>query len=326
MEYIFHAVSVRWTCVDNIRWAHQIWWAIVIFGNIEGFLFSLHHPRTTETELQDTFALIAVSNLTATIIARNELLLLALYVSCNYAPVFKFHFHRMLHSIGGLHVGAGVGTFVWTLVYMAHMFRRAAFGGTWQEWVLFSSVAMLALCLLLMIVTAIRPIRERFHNLWEYTHRFVGWFSLCILVLHVTIRAARQSNPEVFFNTPLPYLILACLISVFYVWFTVRKVSVRTVAGNGVALLKFQGRPSLRDGTFVRISTDFLQWHAFSIAMTDWDGREFSVIVADAGDWTKSLIDAVNAGLGPEKLWARGVNPPGFMTMHRALSSSRLLI
>src|SRR5579859_73148 len=299
MEYVFDAVCLRPICVDFDRWAHQIWWAIVILANIPGILFSFHHtPTATKTEVQDKFALIAVSNLTATIIVRNELLLLVLYRSFNYAPVLKFHSHRMIHSIGGLHVGAGVATFVWTLVYMTNMYSSLPFRGIWQEWVLFSSAALLALGLFLMIIIAIRPIRVRFHNIWEYTHRFVGWFSLFVLLIHVATKASMQANPRALFNTPLPYLIIVCFISVFYVWFSVRKVRVRTEAGKGVAILKFHGRPSLRDGTFIRISTNFIQWHAFSVAMTDWDGREFAVIMANAGDWTKSFIDAVNTGLG----------------------------
>jgi hypothetical protein len=303
---------------DLDRWAHQIWWVIAIIINLPGLVFAFHHLATkTENDLQETFAYIAIANLTATIVVRNELLLAGLYYSFNYIPFWKFQFHRMLHSIGGLHVGAGIATFVWIMVYMSNMYTRSPFPITLQEWVLFFSVGILAVCLFIMIVTALRPIRERYHNLWEYTHRFVGWFSLFVLVVHLIAKASTQPAPLAIFKGPLPYLTIICFIGVFYVWFTVRKVKVETTTGKGVAIIKFPGRPTMKDGTFARVSKDGLEWHAFSVAMTDTETPNFAIIVGAAGDWTRSLVDSVSEGFGPEKMWIRGVNPPGFMTMHR---------
>ena len=222
----------------------------------------------------------------------------------------------MLHSVGGLHVGAGVGTFIWILVYMSNMYVTTTFEGTWQEWTMRVTIAILSIGLSIIILTAMRPIRERYHNLWEYTHRFLGWFTLLNLVLHVVAKAA-TSEPTAIFHTPLPYLTFVCLISVFYIWFTVQKVRISTISGKGVAIIKFPGRPTLRDGTFARVSTDFLQWHAFSVAMTNHSKRDFAIIVGAAGDWTRSLVNAVASGQGPTMMWIRGVNPPGFMHMHR---------
>jgi hypothetical protein len=82
------------------------------------------------------------------------------------------------------------------------------------------TVVVIAVGLTLMIITALRPLRERYHNLWEYTHRSVGWFSLFSLVVHVVAKAA-TAKPIAIFETPLPYLTIICLISVFYIWFTV---------------------------------------------------------------------------------------------------------
>ena len=55
--------------------------------------------------------------------------------------------------------------------------------------------------------------------------------------------------------------------------------------------------------------------------MTDNDKPDFAIIVGAAGDWTRSLVESVSEGLGPEKMWIRGLNPPGFMTMHRTFYS-----
>ena len=54
----------------------------------------------------------ALINLTIVVLVRNELLLAGLYWTFNFAPLRRFYFHRMLHSIGGLHVGCAFATFV----------------------------------------------------------------------------------------------------------------------------------------------------------------------------------------------------------------------
>lgn len=90
----------------------------------------------------------------------------------------------------------------------------------------------------------------------------------------------------------------------------------------------------MANGTFARISRDGIQWHAFSVAMSnthsglkpasDTEAQrtkvkpEFSLIVARAGDWTTKLIRDALEGKGPERMFIRGVQPPGFMYMHHA--------
>jgi hypothetical protein len=298
--------------INAVRWAHQIWWIVVVLFNLPGILAFRQFGESSTS----MFAYFAIANLTITILIRNELLLTFLYWSFNYIPFFKFQFHRMLHSVGGLHVGAAVATVVWVFVYMIDIFTKTTLNRSWPEWIMRITVVVIAVGLMLMIITALRPIRERHHNLWEYTHRFVGWFSLFSLVLHVVAKAA-TAQPGAIFLTPLPYLTLVCLISVFYVWFTVRKAPIISFAGKDVAIIKFPGKPTMRDGTVVRVSTDFLEWHAFSAAMTDHSKPDFGIIISPVGDWTQSLVEKVESGRGPERMWIRGVNPPGFMHMHR---------
>jgi len=73
--------------------------------------------------------------------------------------------------------------------------------------------------------------------------------------------------------------------------------------------------------TFARISKNWWEWHAFSVALSDHSQPkkpEFSLIVGRAGDWTTGLIGDSVAGSAPPTLYIRGVNPPGFMHMHHA--------
>jgi hypothetical protein len=314
MEHIFRGVRNSFQRKPNkFSWAHQIWWVVVVLCNVQGIL-AIHQFALESTTF---FAYLSLANLTVTVLVRNELLLTFLYWSFKYIPWFKFPFHRMLHSIGGLHFGAGIATDVWIFVYLVDMFSRIKFNGTWPEWIMRTTVVIIAIGLTLMIVTALPPIRARYHNVWENTHRFVGWLSLLALVLHVIAKAVTTNARETS-RTPLPYLTLICIASVFYIWITVRRVPITTHSPRGgISIIKFPGRPTMSDGTVARVSFNLLEWHAFSIAMVDCSTPEFGIIVAPAGDWTCDLVEKVICGEQPNTMWIRGVNPPGFMHMHR---------
>lgn len=282
-------------------------------------------------------------NLTIVILVRNELALAALYWVFNYAPFRRFYFHRMLHSIGGLHVGCAFATFVyvvpcdgasslmifaftifsWIVFYVVELGRLTPFNSS-LDIALFITALVLPLGISVIITFALRPLRERFHNVWEFTHRFVGWFVVADLVAHLFLKACTLSAPRDLFRTALPYLTIVCIFSIFYVWFTVRRAKVSINANHSVAIVKFQGRPTLEDGTFARISRNGLEWHAFSVANTDFEKSEFSLIIGRAGDWTTKLIHDSVACRAPEHLYIRGVNPPGFMHMHHAYKKGAL--
>jgi hypothetical protein len=274
---------------------------------------AVYHFYSQSTPL---FAYFALGNLTITILVRNELLLIFFYWSFKFIPVFKFQLHRMLISIGGLHVGAGIATDVWIIVYSVHMFTQTSFSGTWPEWIMRVTVIIIAAGLTLMVVTSLAPLRSRYHNVWEYTHRFVGWFSLVTLVVHILAKAATMNTVGAIFKTPLPYLTIICLASVFYVWFTARRVPVMTYSGHHVALIKFPGKPTMQAGAVVRVSTNLLEWHAFGVALVDPAKRDFGIIVAPAGDWTRTLVDKIAKGEAQGMMWIRGINSVGFMYMH----------
>ncbi|CAE6459362.1 unnamed protein product [Rhizoctonia solani] len=299
-------------------WAHQIWWIIVAAANVPVYIYMAHNEH--RPQIVDWIAHAALINLMIVVLVRNELLLAAAYYSFNYIPFRRFYFHRMLHSIGGLHVGGAFATFIWITTYTVELGKHTPLD-TPMNRALFATAVLLPVGIAVMIIFALRPLRERFHNAWEYTHRFVGWTLVADLVAHLGVKAALLPKARDLFRTALPYFVIVIVISIFYVWFTVTKSKVKIVANKSVAIVKFPGKPTLADGTFARISRNWWQWHAFSVALSDHsnpDQPEFSLIVGRAGDWTNGLIGDSIAGSAPERLYIRGVNPPGFMHMHHA--------
>ncbi|CAE6450915.1 unnamed protein product [Rhizoctonia solani] len=313
IEHDYHRQQPFW--LFSMIWAHQIWWIIAGAVNIPFFLYvSQHSPSIARTNF---IAQASLVNLTITVLVRNELLLAGLYWAFSKIPFRRFYAHRMLHSIGGLHVGCAFGTFIWIIFYTVEVGRSTSLNSSLDIALLITSI-ILPVGITVIIIFALRPLRERFHDAWEYTHRYVGWTVIVDLIVHLGLKAATLDAPEQLFYTSLPYLTLACVVSIFYIWFTVRRAEISIQANRSVAVVTFPGTPTMRSGTFARISRDGFQWHAFSVAMTDFEKREFSLIVGRAGDWTTGLInDALNAQ-GPERIYIRGVCPPGFMYMHRS--------
>lgn len=313
VEQDYHRQKTYW--LFSMIWAHQIWWIIAACINIPCFLHLSKLP--SDTARTNYVAQASLVNLTITVLVRNELLLNGLYWAFSKIPFRRFYAHRMLHSIGGLHVGCAFGTFIWIIFYAVEVARGTSFILPLDVALLITAL-VLPLGITIIIVFALRPLRERFHNAWEYTHRYVGWFVVADLVAHLGIKAATLATPSELFYTSLPYLTLACVISIFYIWFTVRRARVSIQANRSVAIVTFPGLPTMRSGTFARISRDGVQWHAFSVAMTNFEKREFSLIVGRAGDWTTGLINDALGSQGPERIYIRGVNPPGFMYMHHS--------
>ncbi|KAG8712901.1 hypothetical protein FRC08_013951 [Ceratobasidium sp. 394] len=300
-------------------WAHQIWWIIVAIINIPVYIYLANNEH--KEKIVDWIAHAAIINLTIVVLVRNELLLGAAYYSFNYIPFRRFYFHRMLHSIGGLHVGGAFATLIWIITYVAELGKHTPLDTSLNR-ALFVTALLLPIGITIMIVFALRPLRERFHNAWEYTHRFVGWALVFDLIAHLGVRAATLPKArDLFIHGALPYLTIVITISIFYVWFTVTKPKVKVFANKSVAIVKFPGKPTLADGTFARISRNWWQWHAFSVAFSDNtnpDKPEFALIIGKAGDWTNGLITDSTSGNAPERMFIRGVNPPGFMHMHHA--------
>ncbi|KAF8599507.1 hypothetical protein BDV93DRAFT_546855 [Ceratobasidium sp. AG-I] len=325
VERGYHRQTTFW--LFSMIWAHQIWWIVAALSNLP---FVLHTIRLEASTNRTTYvAQAALVNLTITVLVRNELILTALYWGSNLVPVRRFYAHRMVHSIGGLHVGCGIGAFLWITFYAYSIFTEQTPSSALHIALLVSAF-LLPLGTFLIILFALRPLRDRFHNVWEYTHRFLGWFVLFDLVAHLALVAASSSTAVNLLKTSLPYLTALCIISVFYVWFTVRRPNVTIQANKHVAVVTFPGKPTMASGTFARISRDGIQWHAFSVALSNSHSTsdaeaqkkeakaEFSLIVARAGDWTTKLIGDALQGKGPERMFIRGVHPPGFMYMHHA--------
>ncbi|CAF3677294.1 unnamed protein product [Rotaria sp. Silwood1] len=212
----------------------------------------------------------------------------------------------MLHCIGGLHVSSAITAWFWLLISLIcerHSLGVRITGGIILFFIIFIST------------TAIPKVRRRFHNTFEYIHRYVGWTCLIILIIHVVFLQLDKFDSfstKVLFNIPV-LILLAVVIIVFLTWICVRKVLVQyDQPSDDLTIITFP-RALYPYGSTTRISLDGHEWHAFVIALTDSYTDQHSIFVAAVGDWIKDLAADYRSNKLPQHVWVRQIKGLGFM-------------
>lgn len=301
---------------------HHFWWMVISIINI----LLLSSICITETWNQAPIATLSIGNLFLAVLVRNELIVHLLYRLAvgisRIAPSGKYYINTAVHYIGGVHAAAATWSCFWLII---DLYRQLT---TSNNLVLLTTGSWLAILLLGMILTAMPRFRERFHNSFEKIHRYAGWTCLALLIFYLTLSQLlatdNQITPLENLLNPIFLMLILIIFSIFLPWLTVEKFDSFSIScpSPNVAFLTLPGKADV--GTFARISTNLVEWHSFSVAGTSFDrqtGRsQIQLIIGASGDWTKNLIEKVQTGDLPKRLWVRKVKPPGFMFSINAYS------
>lgn len=222
-----------------------------------------------------------------------------------------------VYHIGGIHSGAAVSAVLWWLIFTIGATVNFARGN--QEVHINTGTIVLSyliLALLLAIVGMAHPdIRAKLHDQFEWTHRFAGWTVTALVWAHLVVatdslRPRTQSLANALARTPAIYLLALITLSIALPWLRLRRVKVRPEPlSNHAIRLHFDFETPIA-GKAIRISDKPMrEWHAF--ATIDKPGEKgFSIVVSNAGDWTRKTIDGQ-----PQKIWTRGSLASGVLTI-----------
>ncbi len=255
-------------------------------------------------------ATLSTASILLSVLFRNEIFVRVAHVVlvglCNPAIIplaLRLRITSCLLYMGGLHSGFAVSGVVWLGV---GVFGSAA--STGPAAALLHQLGLLLLGLLLLIcVLAIRPIREAHHNLFELSHRYLGWSGILVLWCFV-IGSAVDGAPglsglaRTLLAAPSFWFTLGITVTVFMPWLTVCKVRVKTYSpSRGVIAIKFRG--GLGVGAFGRISRTLLgDWHTFALVSHTRQARSHLMVVSAVGDFTRELVE-----IPPRTLFVRPV-------------------
>ena len=311
---------------------HLFWWILVSLVNILLLVIFYQTIYLTDTST----AILSVSNILVAVLVRNELILHLLYRLAVWTSVKmvygKYYFNSGVHYIGGVHASCATWGCLWVSVDLLQQLgnpRDFLSMTTSNDPISIAISSILLTLLLIIILTAIPSFRYKFHDTFEISHRYLGWSSLTILVLHQIrfqlIIALNQAYPlETLLTNPVLLMIALMIFSVFLPWISVQCFDnfKMDCPSEGVLVVTLPGKADV--GTFARISLDGIEWHSFSVAGTSLSKQttesKIYLIIGAVGDWTKHLIRQVAKGNLPKRLWVRRVKPPGFMFSINAYS------
>lgn len=224
---------------------------------------------------------------------------------------------------GGAHSGSGTSAVVWFILYVALATREFVNDPSTDT----RNNLILSYIIIVMfasILAAAHPrFRVLFHDYFEAGHRYSGWIALITFWIHnglVGRVAARQQgiNTGLYFaKSPNFWFFCVSTSCTLLSWSRLRRHNVYPeVLSDHAIRLHFKYRP-MQPFYGLKVSTKpLLEWHAFAtIPDEDENGKinGFSVVVSNAGDWTRETIKNP-----PTKLWIRGY------PLHGLLYTSRL--
>lgn len=310
----------------NLFAVYQRLFSIVFVGNTIAMVVFLAKSKGQPNTAH--LASATAANVLVTVLIRQDSVVNALYAVCCCTPhSFPLRFRRLVakvYEFGGVHSGSGICGTLWFIFYVAFTTRDALNGGPEQTGVLIVAYILLGL-LMSICLLAMPHLRMRSHNTFEAVHRYAGWLAVGLFWVLVLLNVRVQSHlpgsdtyTMLVIRTPSFWMLLVITFCIILPWLRLRKVDVVTEKTSNHAIMMHFRYRSVGKVQGIRITNSPLkEWHPF--ATIPGPGKTFSIIVSDAGDWTKKQITEP-----PSRYWVRGLPVTGVLRM--ALVFKRVVI
>lgn len=249
-----------------------------------------------------------LANFAVAVLVRQQYVINAFFWLATRVPVswplwIRWSLAKVYH-FGGLHSGSAVAGTLWYIVFLAGLMGH--YNDPLQStpenilWVTFMLMALLVL----MVATALPAVRRRFHNQFEWVHRFGGWSVLLLFWVQSWLFAGSVADLT---QSASFWGLCVMTFSVILPWLRLRKVKVDIRSPSShVALTHFDHGVTPFAGSATTISRHpLLEWHSFAnVPAPSEDG--FRLTISRSGDWTGRFIDDK-----PEHVWVKGIPTAG---------------
>jgi NAD(P)H-flavin reductase len=296
---------------------------LCVLANITVLGCMIVGPEGASPEYLRRSSTIALSaNFCACIVIRNEHVINAITAAAcslpHCTPLSIREAAAQIYCHGGVHSGCAISGAIWYLVFTCICFlgpQRAS--GVRLVLSFISGIAMLLLTAIL--VFSHPSLRARYHNVFELTHRLLGWAFVCMLWLQVVLAVLAESagnagmiGQQLLMDVPFWLLIVSTALLV-YPWTQLRSIPVEAQRlSDDVTRLTFP-HPGEKSCMTRRLAIKpLIETHAFA-TVPDKDRKTYSVCISAAGDWTRRLVSNP-----PSKIWVKG------SPVYGATRSSRL--
>lgn len=251
----------------------------------------------------------ALINLSIGILIRQQRVVNALFWLATRVPTswplwIRWGAGKVFH-FGGLHSGCTVAGTIWFGFLLFGMVSNRVVGASIPSDLTLGLSATMVVLMTIMVISALGPIRARFHNAFEKIHRFVGW-SVLALFWAQTISITHDMGGELL-QSPAFWMLCLITLSILSPWLTLKRVSVEIEKpSNHAVIARFNYGDTPFPGSSNAIShTPFGEYHSFAnIPAPDESG--YRLAISRAGDWTGGFIDTP-----PDKVWVKGITTSG---------------
>ncbi|PSN65395.1 acetyl-CoA synthetase-like protein [Corynespora cassiicola Philippines] len=291
---------------------YRKFFSIVVLANLAAAAIILYRRVKNERPMLADLATATAANLTVAILMRSEPVINLLFTTFCSVPTWmplaiRRHCARVFH-IGGIHSGCALSAIMWFTIFTVG--ASVDFAKLPElRCISIATIVLSYLILLIFIAMASLShpnIRAKHHDIWEMTHRFGGWTSL-ILIWTQTFIATKDLNPDTdprkaWLHSPPIWLLTVASMAIIFPWLHLRKVPVRSEVLSGHAVRLWFDYTTPVVGTSVRLAErPLVDWHGFA-TITNANGKGFSLVVSNAGDFTKRTINRA-----PTHIWVRGI-------------------
>ncbi|EPS43070.1 hypothetical protein H072_2900 [Dactylellina haptotyla CBS 200.50] len=307
--------KVRYTFLS----AYRRLFSLIFLGNLAGLLYICFTFNDGNRTANLSTAVSA--NLLVAVLIRQDFIVNALFSIFATTPQwFPLRIRRAIAKIyeyGGVHTGAAVGATMWYIFLTEEITRTyvTAYrnGVRLQHMVAVLTLTWIPMVLLLLIVIfAIPALRRRFHDHFEASHRFGGWLSIAVIWAQAVVLTDATRGLKLLgialAQSPSFWFLLVITICIIVPWLRLRKVVVRPQRlSNHATRLWFDTVKIGFCQGFAVSDSPLFEWHTFA-SLPEPGYNSCSLLVSNAGDWTKQQINQ-----GPHKLWIRGIPRTGVL-------------
>lgn len=291
---------------------YQRLFSIVCIANVAVLIGIVAADDVRKTSFSySTLTTAVAANLFVALLARHENFVNVLFLAVGALPastplIFR-KWAAKVYAYGGMHSGCALAAIAWYIAFTGLVIKHLVVPPFVHP--ALAALTFVTISLLVSIVVfALPSMRVKFHDSFEVTHRFCGWTVVVLfwaqIFLLVWIRngmsmsgygAALVKAPGFWFQILITLLVI-------YPWLLLRRRTIRPekLSDHAIRLHFDDGNTSYCQG--LRLTDrPLMETHAFAPIPNGKGEKGFSVIISNAGDWTKSVIQD-----GPTQIWTRG--------------------
>ncbi|OCL05747.1 hypothetical protein AOQ84DRAFT_298330 [Glonium stellatum] len=306
--------------------------SLVFIANIIGLIWVVVKYRSSAKLPLSDVATAASANIMVAILIRQDYIINLIFRTCwlipHSAPLRIRRALAKVYEYGGVHSGAAFAGVMWFILLTAVITTKFLQGDLhYGNPIAF--ITYLLLLLFLVILTFTMPFLRtipRYHNYFEYTHRFFGWLSIAlfwaeIVLLALSMHIAIQRPLwRILIELPTFWFLSITTIHIILPWLFLRHRHFTPEVLSKHALRLHFNTPVPRVTGLAIAKHPLGQWHPFAtFPATTGQQDGGSLLISRAGDWTTDAI------LNPQtRYWVKGSPRTGVLSM--ATIFSRVVI